>query len=233
MASQHYYSSSHDRSEYGAHQAAPLSTSKEPYGTPYGGNYVPQGPAPRKGQRLNPMTWSKRVKLIVGTLIAVILIVVIIVGAVVGTQNSKYPDYSSLTYNHADTCKFNYNVDSFLILMSHQSNQQLSSTTFNIGSIPTQRKDSYIMTAKNGLQTPPITQPTLRLMPPTSRSTGRSPMLSPVDIAQECRVQNNIMMVYFYSTLDIRRTVVLSGLPFGLLTLTIGLQMVKLISLRR
>lgn len=60
---------------------------------------------PSGARRLSPRTWSKRTKVIVGAIIAAILVIVVVVGAVVGTRNSRYPDYSQLTYNHADTCK--------------------------------------------------------------------------------------------------------------------------------
>lgn len=73
------------------------------YNAAYGGNSVPQ-PAPSGAQRANPRAWSKRTKIIVGTVTAIILIVVIIVAAVVGTEKNKYPDYKALTYNIADTC---------------------------------------------------------------------------------------------------------------------------------
>ena len=92
----------------------PPSYSEPTYASPYGGNEAPARKPATGTARLNPRTWSRRGKIIVWSIIAIILIVVIIVGAVVGTENSKYPIYSALTYNIADTCmlmvlpSFNY-----------------------------------------------------------------------------------------------------------------------------
>lgn len=55
----------------------------------------------------NPRYWTKRVFITIGAILTIIIIV-IIVAAVVATNRSKsdnrYPNYTNLTYNIAETC---------------------------------------------------------------------------------------------------------------------------------
>ena len=52
--------------------------------------------------RWNPKNWSRRT-LIVAAVVVVVVIVAVIVGAVEGTKNAAYPDYTKLTYSLQDT----------------------------------------------------------------------------------------------------------------------------------
>lgn len=54
------------------------------------------------GSRWNPRNWSRRT-IIIAIVAAVIIIVAIIVGAVEGTKQTAYPDYTKLTYTLQDT----------------------------------------------------------------------------------------------------------------------------------
>lgn len=62
----------------------------------------------------NPKAWSRRVWLILVTVI--ILVVAVVVGIVLGLRasknsgNSSYPDYSKLNYTLIDTCKWETTV---------------------------------------------------------------------------------------------------------------------------
>lgn len=80
-----------------------VQPSKEGAGSPYGVNETSAG-----ARQLHPGAWSKRTRVIVSAIIGIIVVIVVIVGAVVGTRNSKYPDYSPLTYHHVDTCKLRF-----------------------------------------------------------------------------------------------------------------------------
>ena len=88
---------------YAVHQTSPVPpSSKESNVYPYTESRVPHS----RAQRFHPGTWSKRVKIMVASAVVLIIVIVIIVGAVVGTEaNNRYPDYSAITYNHADTCE--------------------------------------------------------------------------------------------------------------------------------
>lgn len=52
---------------------------------------------------LNPKGWTKKKKILVGAAVAIVILIAIIVGAVVGTRDNAYPDYSQVTYRLADT----------------------------------------------------------------------------------------------------------------------------------
>lgn len=51
----------------------------------------------------NPKTWTKKTKIIAGSVMGAILLIIIIVAAVEGAKNGSYPDYSPLNYSLQDT----------------------------------------------------------------------------------------------------------------------------------
>ena len=79
-----------------------------------GDSRTPLGPPPEynadREDTLNPRgwdmrywSWKKWAGLIVGVVIVVVIAVIV---AVEVTKKSKYPDYSTLAYSLADTCKY-------------------------------------------------------------------------------------------------------------------------------